>query len=51
MNFIDDMQINPSPFLMKLVVRRGSDVKDANCHNLNLGLATKATTYKGAGQE
>jgi hypothetical protein len=29
MNFINDIQINPCPFLVKLVIRRGGDVMDA----------------------
>jgi hypothetical protein len=30
MNFIDDIQTNPSPLLMEFVVRRGGDIMDAN---------------------
>jgi hypothetical protein len=26
MNFIDDIQTNPSPFLVELIIKRGSDV-------------------------
>jgi hypothetical protein len=30
MSFIDDIQINPSSFLVELVVRKGGDVTNAN---------------------
>jgi hypothetical protein len=30
MNFIDNIQTNPSPLLMELIVKKGGDVVDAN---------------------
>jgi hypothetical protein len=33
MNFIDDIQINPSPFLVELANRRGNDVTNAKPQN------------------
>jgi hypothetical protein len=30
MNFINDIQVSLSPFLVELVIKRGSDVTNAN---------------------